>query len=62
MKRLKLFLLTLLKNYFLSIFHIHSEPKLAILHSRYMKMQHIKFEILNGRLFKCNLIQLNFTK
>ena len=29
-----------------------------------MKMQHIKFEILNERLsvFKCNLIQLNFVQ
>ena len=33
----------------------------AYLHSRYMKTQHIKFEILNERLsvFKCNLIQRN---
>ena len=32
------------------------------IHSRYMKTQHIKFEILNERLsvLKCNLIQLNF--
>ena len=35
-----------------------------IIHSRYMKRQHIKFEILNKRLFafKCNLIQLNFVQ
>ena len=34
------------------------------IHSRYMKTQHIKFEILNERLsvFKCNLIQLNFVQ
>ena len=34
------------------------------IHSRYMKMQHIKFEILNERLseFKWNLIQLNFVQ
>ena len=33
-----------------------------VLHSRDMKTQHIKFEILNERLtlFKCNLIQINF--
>ena len=32
------------------------------IHSRDMKTQHIKFEILNEllTLFKCNLIQLNF--
>ena len=32
------------------------------IHSRDMKTQHIKFEILNERLtlFKCKLIQLNF--
>ena len=32
------------------------------IHSRDMKMQHIKFEILSERLtlFKCNFIQLNF--
>ena len=37
-------------------------PTSLKLHSRYMKTQHIKFEILNERLsvFKCNLIQLNF--
>ena len=34
------------------------------IHSRYMKTQHIKFEILNERLsvFKCHLIQLNFVQ
>ena len=33
-----------------------------LLHSRDMKTQHIKFEILNERLilFNCNLKQLNF--
>ena len=33
-----------------------------VIHSRVMKTQHIKFEILNERLtlFKCNLMQLNF--
>ena len=37
---------------------------LAVIHSRYMKTQHIKFEILNERMsvFKCNLIQLNFVQ
>ena len=35
---------------------------MTFIHSRDMKTQHIKFEILNERLtlFKCNLIQLNF--
>ena len=34
------------------------------IHSRYMKTQHIKFEIPNERLsvFKYNLIQLNFVQ
>ena len=34
------------------------------IHSRYMKTQHIKFEILNERLFvfKCNLKKLNFVQ
>ena len=35
---------------------------MTFVHSRYMKTQHIQFEILNERLsvFKSNLIQLNF--
>ena len=38
--------------------------KLNQIHSRYMKTQHIKYEIPNERLsvFKCNLIQLNFVQ
>ena len=37
-------------------------PFEGCVHSRDMKTQHIKFEILNERLtlFKCNLIQFNF--
>ena len=36
----------------------------TFVHLRYMKTQHIQFEILNERLsvFKCNLIQLNFVQ
>ena len=36
----------------------------GIIHSHFMKTQHIKLEILNERLsgFKCNLIQLNFVQ
>ena len=38
--------------------------KVRYIHSRYMKTQHIKFEILNKRLsvFRCNLIQLYFVQ
>ena len=41
--------------------YLHLEP-VTKLHSRDMKTQHIKFEILNERLslFFCNIIQLNF--
>ena len=43
-----------------------TEPRLlgVLIHSRFMKTQHIKFEILNERLsvVKCNLKQLNLVQ
>ena len=44
--------------------HLSRRLRGELIHSRYMKTQHIKFEILNERLsvFKSNLTQINFVQ